>query len=128
MGTSQQIRKENNNYIKILKGEIFNFHSVTNACRRWPQKDLLQRNPKISQTVVNSRSMFIQTQETPNPLSLKFLPGTQVLEEGTLDFPTGSSAYCSPLAKLLFRIDGVKGVFFGPDYITITKVDNESTE
>ena len=51
-----------------------------------------------------------------------------MLEEGTLDFPTGSSAYCSPLAKLLFRIDGVKSVFFGPEFITITKLDSDSAE
>ena len=49
-------------------------------------------------------------------------PGT------TLDFPTVSSAFCSPLAKLLFRIDGVKGVFFGHDFITVTKVDDDSIE
>jgi hypothetical protein len=48
----------------------------------------------------------------------------QVLGTGkTMDFPSGSAAYCSPLAKLLFRIDGVKGVFFGPDFITVTKVN-----
>merc|ERR1711893_487425 len=48
----------------------------------------------------SSRTMFIQTQETPNPQSLKFLPGTKVLESGgTLDFPDVKSAYCSPLAK-----------------------------
>ena len=53
----------------------------------------------------------------------------QVLEPGTtLDFPTVSSAFCSPLAKLLFRIDGVKGVFFGHDFITVTKIDDESIE
>lgn len=76
-----------------------------------------------------SRSMFIQTQDTPNPQSLKFLPGTPVLEAGgTLDFPTASSAFCSPLAKLLFRIDGVKAVFFGPDFITVTKADDELLE
>lgn len=75
------------------------------------------------------RSMFIQTQETPNPQSLKFLPGIKVLSEGgTLDFPSPTSAFCSPLAKLLFRIDGVKSVFFGPDFITVTKVDNEDTD
>jgi hypothetical protein len=49
----------------------------------------------------------------------------QVLAEGsTLDFPSVSSAFSSPLAKVLFRIDGVKAVFFGPDFITITKVRN----
>jgi hypothetical protein len=50
----------------------------------------------------------------------------QVLLEGnTLDFPTASSAFCSPLAKLLFRIDGVKAIFFGPDFITVTKVSQK---
>lgn len=71
------------------------------------------------------RSMFIQTQDTPNPDSLKFLPGVDVLGQGsTLDFPTGSSAYCSPLAKLIFRIDGVRSVFFGPDFITVSKLED----
>lgn len=70
--------------------------------------------------------MFIQTQETPNPNSLKFLPGVKVLEEGqTIDFPTGQAAHCSPLGKLLFRIEGVKSVFLGPDFITVTKTDDE---
>lgn len=72
--------------------------------------------------------MFIQTQETPNPQSLKFLPGIKVLEAGTMDFPSPSSAFCSPLAKLIFRIEGVKGVFFGADFITVTKVDDDSVE
>lgn len=43
-----------------------------------------------------------------------------------MDFPNAQSAHCSPLAKLLFRIDGVKGVFLGPDFITVTKVDDEA--
>lgn len=69
--------------------------------------------------------MFIQTQDTPNPDSLKFLPGKQVLEKGdTRDFPTQSSAMTSPLAKLLFRIEGVKGVFFAHDFITVTKIED----
>lgn len=73
-----------------------------------------------------SRQMFVQTQETPNPNSLKFLPGVKVLEVGqTMDFPSAQSAYCSPLAKLLYRIDGVKGVFLGPDFITVTKADDD---
>lgn len=71
------------------------------------------------------RTMFIQTQDTPNPNSLKFLPGTQVLESGTMDFPTLASAHCSPLAKQLFRIEGVKSVFMGTDFITINKIDED---
>jgi hypothetical protein len=69
------------------------------------------------------RSMFIQSQETPNPNSLKFLPGRPVLDSGvgTRDFPTIQTAFPSPLAKQLFRIDGVKSVFLGSDFITITK-------
>lgn len=70
--------------------------------------------------------MFIQTQDTPNPNSLKFIPGVKVLNKGeTIDFPNVSSAFCSPLGKLLFRIDGVKSVFFGSDFITVTKEDEE---
>ena len=66
--------------------------------------------------------MFIQTQDTPNPNSLKFIPGVPVLEKGTMDFPTPLSTRGSPLARQLFRIDGIKGVFFGADFITVTKV------
>lgn len=76
-----------------------------------------------------SRTMFIQTQETPNPQSLKFLPGCTVLEGGgTYDIPSIGNAQGSPLAKLLFRIEGVKGVFLGQDFITITKHDDEGYE
>lgn len=69
--------------------------------------------------------MFIQTQDTPNPDSLKFLPGADVLGKGnTKDFPTQISAMSSPLAKLLFRIEGVRGVFFGGDFITVSKQED----
>lgn len=67
--------------------------------------------------------MFIQTESTPNPATLKFLPGQTVLEEGTADFPTADAAGPSPLAQRLFGIDGVTGVFFGPDFVTVTKAD-----
>jgi len=81
-------------------------------------------SPSVSHHSV--RRMFIQTQDTPNPQSLKFLPGRSVLEEGgTYDIPSIGQAAGSPLAKLLFRIDGVKGVFFGPDFIVVTKHDDE---
>ncbi|XP_056147973.1 NFU1 iron-sulfur cluster scaffold homolog, mitochondrial [Lampris incognitus] len=71
------------------------------------------------------RHLSIQTQDTPNPRSLKFLPGKPVLGSGTLDFPSPSSAECSSLARDLFEIEGVKSVFFGPDFITVTKADDD---
>ena len=68
--------------------------------------------------------MFIQTESTPNPATLKFLPGQTVLDMGTADFPTRDSAGSSPLAQRLFAVDGVEGVFFGMDFVTITKADS----
>ena len=65
--------------------------------------------------------MFIQTEATPNPATLKFIPGVTVLAEGAADFPTADSAGPSPLARRLFAIDGVEGVFFGTDFVTVTK-------
>jgi Fe-S cluster biogenesis protein NfuA len=65
--------------------------------------------------------MFIQTEATPNPATLKFLPGRTVLEEGTADFRVPGEAENSPLALRLFEIPGVAGVFFGHDFITITR-------
>jgi len=67
--------------------------------------------------------MFIQTESTPNPATLKFLPGQSVLEMGTADFPTADSATKSPLASRVFAIDGITGVFFGNDFVTVTKAD-----
>ncbi|XP_055524445.1 NFU1 iron-sulfur cluster scaffold homolog, mitochondrial-like [Wyeomyia smithii] len=78
--------------------------------------------PLCSPNRTTLRSMFIQTQDTPNPDSLKFLPGVAVLEKGqTMDFPTPAASLRSPLAKLLFRIEGVRSVFFGSDFVTISK-------
>ncbi|XP_063788136.1 NFU1 iron-sulfur cluster scaffold homolog, mitochondrial [Pseudophryne corroboree] len=85
------------------------------------------RKPQLPLKVLYNpaRCMFIQTQDTPNPNSVKFIPGRPVLEARTMDFPTLTSAYCSPLARHLFRVQGVKSVFFGPDFITITKDSEE---
>ena len=69
--------------------------------------------------------MFIQTEATPNPATLKFLPGKVVLEDGTRDFRSLQDAEASPLAQKLFSIDGVEGVFFGFDFVSITKGDAE---
>ncbi len=68
--------------------------------------------------------MFIHTEATPNPATLKFLPGgKEVLEGGTLDMRDMQSAAPSPLASALFAIDGVCGVFYGADFISVTKAD-----
>ncbi|TCP59836.1 Fe-S cluster biogenesis protein NfuA [Rhodovulum bhavnagarense] len=67
--------------------------------------------------------MFIQTESTPNPATLKFLPGQAVLEAGTADFPAPDTAGSSPLARRIFAVDGVRGVFFGTDFVTVTKID-----
>lgn len=68
--------------------------------------------------------MFIQTEQTPNPASLKFLPGLQVMTGGTANFPDAEAAGRSPLAQRLFDIDGVCGVFLGADFVTVTKSDD----
>jgi NFU1 iron-sulfur cluster scaffold homolog, mitochondrial len=67
--------------------------------------------------------MFIETEGTPNPATLKFLPGRYVMEAGTADFATLASAERSPLATALFDLEGVARVFLGNDFITVTKTD-----
>eukprot|EP00050_Salpingoeca_kvevrii_P007200 m.294482 g.294482 ORF g.294482 m.294482 type:complete len:261 (-) comp13001_c0_seq1:891-1673(-) len=73
-----------------------------------------------------SRSMFIQTKDTPNPNSLMFLPGCDVLPTGTREFDSTEGARESPLARQLLRLDGVKSVFFASDYVSIVKDDDMS--
>ncbi|WCR10444.1 NifU family protein [Paracoccus stylophorae] len=68
--------------------------------------------------------MFIQTETTPNPATLKFLPGETVMGSGTADFPTPDAGGRSPLARRIFQVEGVAGVFLGRDFVTVTKEDN----
>jgi Fe-S cluster biogenesis protein NfuA len=69
--------------------------------------------------------MFIQTEATPNPATLKFIPGRVVLDGGTMEFATRETASRSPLAEKLFDVPGVTGVFYGSDFITVTKAGGE---
>jgi Fe-S cluster biogenesis protein NfuA len=69
--------------------------------------------------------MFIQTEATPNPATLKFLPGRVVMQEGTFDARAPGGAEASPLAERIFAVPGVAGVFFGYDFITVTKGEGE---
>src|SRR5580704_15307482 len=77
----------------------------------------------LEPNTAKERLMFIQTEATPNPATLKFLPGRPVLPDGALDIPDPADAAKSPLAERLFGIAGVSGVFFGSDFITVTKAD-----
>jgi Fe-S cluster biogenesis protein NfuA len=69
--------------------------------------------------------MFIQTEPTPNPATLKFLPGRPVLETGTFEAKSDADAERSPLAKALMAVPGVSGVFLAPDFISVTKDEGE---
>lgn len=109
---------------KILSKNVAPLHTDLQSFKT--RQHILSNKYKPNIVPFQKRNMFIQTQDTPNPNSLKFLPGVKVLEGGgTKDFPSAKDAYCSQLAKMLFRIDGVKSVFFGPDFITITKADED---
>ena len=68
--------------------------------------------------------MFIQTEDTPNPANLKFIPGREVMGADTAQFSAIDEASASPLARRLFAVDGVAAVFFGSDFISITKADS----
>ena len=72
--------------------------------------------------------MFIQTETTPNPATLKFLPGREVMAAGTVDFPDAESGKRSPLASRLFAIPEVERVFFGSDFVTVTKREGQDTD
>ena len=67
--------------------------------------------------------MFIQTEATPNPATLKFLPGQTVMQTGSADFPSADQADASPLASRIFGVQGVVGVFLGPDFVSVSKND-----
>lgn len=70
--------------------------------------------------------MFIQTEPTPNPATLKFLPGQTIMASGTADFAAVADAGCSPLAARLFEVPGVVRVFLGSDFVSVTKADDEA--
>ena len=69
--------------------------------------------------------MFIQTEATPNPATLKFIPGRTVLDGGTMEFANREAATRSPLAIRLFDVQGVTSVFYGSDFVTVTKDDSD---
>nr|PNR57956.1 hypothetical protein PHYPA_004950 [Physcomitrium patens] len=80
----------------------------------------------LPQRGAQRRGMFIQVESTPNPQSLMFYPGKPVMEVGSSDFPNSRAAMASPLAKSIFIVDGVVRVFFGADFVTVTKSEDVS--
>src|SRR3954451_11830341 len=74
---------------------------------------------------MRTKEMFIQTEATPNPATLKFLPGRVVMPEGTFEAKTPGQGEISPLAQRLFDVPGVSSVFYGYDFVTVTKADGE---
>ncbi|KAL5730365.1 NifU-like protein 4 [Ranunculus cassubicifolius] len=99
------------------------FHNNT-----FPYLNSSPRSSNFIKSAGQKRSMFIQTEPTPNPSSLMFYPGKPVMEVGSADFPNARTAMNSPLAKSLFAIDGTSRVFFGSNFITITKSDESAWE
>ncbi|KAK2824312.1 hypothetical protein Q5P01_021487 [Channa striata] len=116
-GLHQLVRARNTAHFRFPVRSLYQSHCTTQRSTK------VQHQPGA--THGSLRHLSIQTQDTPNPRSLKFLPGKPVLGSGTLDFPSPSSAHSSSLARVLFEIEGVKSVFFGPDFITITKTDED---
>lgn len=109
---------------------LLSISSSNNVYSRFtsPISTPIVRSPYASSGLANfvgqRRTMFIQTQSTPNPLSLMFYPGKPVMEVGSADFPNARTAMNSPLAKSLYGIDGVTRVFFGSDFVTVTKSED----
>mmetsp|Transcript_31317 Transcript_31317/g.68439 ORF Transcript_31317/g.68439 Transcript_31317/m.68439 type:complete len:284 (-) Transcript_31317:713-1564(-) len=102
--------------------------SLAASCRLFSTAHLAHSQPrvvpnslKLGAASIQRRTMFIQTQTTPNPNSLMFIPGRTVMESGSANFVTHREAMSSPLAKKLFETDAVRSVFFGSDFVTVTK-------
>jgi Fe-S cluster biogenesis protein NfuA len=87
------------------------------SARSYPRAGLEPATPE--------KAMFIQTEATPNPATLKFIPGRTVLDSGTMEFTDREQAARSPLAEKLFGVPGVTGVFYGSDFVTVTKDDSD---
>ena len=99
------------------------------AVLRWHQRPQAPRHAALpTPFFAPARTMFIQTETTPNPSALKFVPGVPVLPAGaqSIEYLDGRETHSSPLARKLFAVDGVRSVFYGPDFITLTKAEDAS--
>eukprot|EP00039_Didymoeca_costata_P001044 m.49218 g.49218 ORF g.49218 m.49218 type:complete len:272 (+) comp10604_c0_seq2:173-988(+) len=104
--------------------EKFNFGKAPAQCMpKWAHHTLALRphDSKLRIPQFSKRNMFIQVQDTPNPNAIKFDPGVTVLESGTAHFSNVNEAHRSPLARSLFKVDGVAGVMLGSDFVSVNK-------
>jgi Fe-S cluster biogenesis protein NfuA len=92
---------------------------------RWPSPSVKGPSRAGLEPATLEKIMFIQTEATPNPATLKFIPGRLVLDGGTMEFVDREAAARSPLAERLFDVSGVASVFYGSDFITVTKNDGD---
>lgn len=111
--------------VRALSGKASQSMMPPAAAQRWSDKGKWDAKLGIRGEGSSSgrRGMFVQTKETPNPQSLMFFPGQTVLEEGQMQFESAREAMQSPLAKRIFQIDGVRGVFLSNDFISVTVND-----
>ncbi|PLW25308.1 hypothetical protein PCANC_26676 [Puccinia coronata f. sp. avenae] len=123
--TASTLKKASHNTSRVLSHRSYHHHHhlphgqprIRNMNGN-PSFFSLSRQPSISQHV---RSIFIQTEPTPNTDALKFIPGCPVMKSGSREFLAGDDTRPSPLARSLLSVEGVKSVFFGPDFISINK-------
>jgi Fe-S cluster biogenesis protein NfuA len=92
---------------------------------RWPSPSAKETSRAGLEPATPEKAMFIQTEATPNPATLKFIPGRTVLDTGTMEFSSREAATRSPLAERLFDVQGVTSVFYGADFVTVTKDDSD---
>ncbi|XP_020592755.1 nifU-like protein 5, mitochondrial [Phalaenopsis equestris] len=112
---------------RVISSSAMRWHTPIHSLNPWKTAAFLPPGSGLSGSfAVQWRSMFIQVQSTPNPSSLMFYPGKAVMEVGSADFPSARAAMSSPLAKSIFAIDGITRVFFGSDFVTVTKSDEAS--
>src|ERR1700758_1052795 len=110
-GAAIALRPANQRFVPLI------VRLPTPSAKRAPRAGLEPATPE--------KTMFIQTEATPNPATLKFIPGRLVLDAGTMEFSTPEAAARSPLAERLFAVPGVTGVFYGADFVTVTKADGD---
>lgn len=112
---------------RAISSSAMRWHPPIFCLNPWKPASFLSPSSGLSGSLTGQRrGMFIQTQSTPNPSSLMFYPGKPVMEVGSSDFPNARTAMSSPLAKSIFAIDGITRVFFGSDFVTVTKSDEAS--